>query len=71
MLGKVIGESPARSRYAAKAGIKDIIMTFEEQMLGRKLSWPVLAALRTAEAIFIALCLVYIGGAVHDAPHAH
>ena len=46
-------------------------MTFEEQMLGRRLSWPIRAALRTAEAIFIALCLVYIGGVVHDALHAH
>ena len=46
-------------------------MTFEEQMLGKKLNRPTLLALRAAEIIFIALCLIYIGGALHDALSVH
>jgi hypothetical protein len=46
-------------------------MTVEEKILGRKLSRPVLAAIRAGEVIFIALCLIYLGGALHDAFHNH
>ncbi len=46
-------------------------MTIEEQLLGRELSRPILAAIRAAEVIFIALCLIYLGGTLHDAFHSH
>ena len=46
-------------------------MTFEEQILGKRLSPLTLLALRAAEVTFIALCLFYIGGALHDALDAH
>ena len=46
-------------------------MAIEEQLLERKLSRPVLIALRIAQCAFIALGLIYIGGALHDALHIH
>ena len=46
-------------------------MTFEEQMLGMRLSRVGIVALRAGEAVFIAFCLFYIGGALHDALHIH
>ena len=46
-------------------------MTFEEQLLGKKLSGPESVILRIALCVFIVHGLIYIGGALHDATHVH
>ena len=46
-------------------------MAIRQQLLGNKLSKPEAVILRIALCVFIALGLIYIGGALHDALHAH
>lgn len=46
-------------------------MNFEVQLLGKRLSRPESIILRIALCVFIALGLIYIGGALHEALHVH